>query len=125
MKRHNGVRKVNKLDGGKGLSRKLYHKALREWGRELIEEIRSLRYEPLPSARLHPPRKAALWPGHVYSKRDGEYLFVSATQLADLYSLNLADCVVFDIRRPETLRGRLLSSYDHYFPRPDGAYHRR
>ena len=36
MKHHNGIKTVNKLDGGKKEAKRAYHKALRNYGKEEI-----------------------------------------------------------------------------------------
>lgn len=63
----------------------------------------------------------ALFPDYIYSANGGGRTFVPAARLAQFYGVDLRECVVVDVRRPETCHGvdvsRLLAlrpKYMHY-----------
>lgn len=63
-----------------------------------------------------------LHPGWVTSKTDGDRHYISASHLAHLYGLRLADCIVMHDDEPG-VRGYQQQSGDvHLYPRYDGNY---
>jgi hypothetical protein len=58
-------------------------------------------------------------PGNIISRKDGDEHFVGAKQLANLYGVNLAECIVADGVRD---RGLDAGDYIHLGPRFDGEY---
>jgi hypothetical protein len=64
----------------------------------------------------------AIHPGFVISRSDGQRHYVGARQLADLYGVPFAECVVVDIERPEGYLGKDLSGLVHLHVKYDGNY---
>lgn len=77
---------------------------------------------PIP---LPPRKKYMLHGGFITSKMDGDRHFISATRLAQLYNLNVRECVLDDDTRNRDgrgIRGYVLSDFIHLYPRFDGDY---
>lgn len=64
-------------------------------------------------------------PGFIRSEYDKQKHFVSATQLSQLYGVDLRDCIVLDYDRPECGAGFEWKEDDiDLYPRSDGKYER-
>ena len=63
--------------------------------------------------------KYVLHPGYVISKNDGDRHYISARQLAELYNVNPAECIVVTNDEPFMHCG---NDYTHLKPRYDGNY---
>jgi len=63
-----------------------------------------------------------LHPGHVRSKTDGQWHYVGARRLADLYGVPWHECI--DASRPGALLGIDQDDFIHLTPRRDGDYQR-
>ena len=68
--------------------------------------------------------KYVVCPDFVISQNDGDRHFVDAPTLMRLHHLKPVECIVVDMRRPETCLGRLeqIESLPHFFPRYGGEY---
>lgn len=64
-----------------------------------------------------------LHPGRVTSRNDGQRHYISALRLAELYGVNLRDCVVCDALSDPSWRAYREQAGDiHLHPRADGDY---
>ena len=64
-----------------------------------------------------------LHPGYVTSKNDGDRHFIDAPTLAKLYGVPLHQCLIYDIRRPENIKGFVDNpNFKHLRPRYNGHY---
>ena len=64
-----------------------------------------------------------LHPGFVRSKTDGQQHFISASKLAELYRVDLRDCIVLAPDNPEKGFGFEWKEDDvDLYPRTDGNY---
>lgn len=73
--------------------------------------------------------KYVLYPGHVRSQHDGDYHFISAKQLAQLYRVPMEECLVIDYEQARLLPTReklaLYNQAEHLIqlsPRYKGDY---
>ena len=66
--------------------------------------------------------KYMIHPGEVVSQFDGEIHYIEFSQLVKLYGVNPDECILADVRRPETLYGLNMNDYIHLYPRSDGKY---
>jgi hypothetical protein len=67
--------------------------------------------------------KYALHPGQIRSWYDGDWHFISAATLANLYNVSLNECVIVNYKRPETIRSEFPDQpIIHLYPRSDGEY---
>jgi len=64
--------------------------------------------------------KYAVHAGHVISPNDGDFHFISAYRVAELYGIPRSECVFLDV--PENWLGRDLSGMIHLYPQADGKY---
>lgn len=60
--------------------------------------------------------------GNVISKNDGDEHYISARRLVDLYRVDIAECVLVDDGRIETVRGLNTHGLITLTPRYDGNY---
>lgn len=67
-------------------------------------------------------KKIAIHPGEIMSKNDGQIHKIGARQLAELYGVDLRDCIVWEQDRPESYLGRNPDDYYHLYPRYYGDY---
>lgn len=64
-----------------------------------------------------------LHPGYITSERDGDRHFIDALTLAKLYGVPLRQCLIYDIRRPEKIKGFVDNpNFKHLYPRYNGNY---
>ncbi len=62
-------------------------------------------------------------PGFVWSKSDGQQHFISASKLANLYGVNMRECIVISPDRTEDKLGFEWREGDiDLYPRTDGKY---
>lgn len=64
-------------------------------------------------------KKYLLCPGYITSFNDGERHYISAGKLIGLYRVNPAECILYDNKQPEKLKGLNLISLH---PRHSGVY---
>lgn len=63
-----------------------------------------------------------LHPGHVKSNYDGDTHFISGQQLARLYNVPLAKCIIHgSFQTPRSMKG-VYKELKHLYPRSDGKY---
>lgn len=63
-------------------------------------------------------KKYILHSGYVRSQTDGQYHFISAHRLIELYHLNPKECHLMDDNKPSYDNGKAI----HLYPRYDGNY---
>ena len=64
----------------------------------------------------------AVHPGWVTSKNDGDRHYVGYEQLIRLYGLDRQRCILWDMAKPITYRGRQWGDYTHCTPSSKGNY---
>lgn len=65
-------------------------------------------------------KKYILYPGNVKSSSDGDWHYVSTIDLANLYGVNINECIV--ALCPKDTCGLHGNDFIHLFPRSDGNY---
>jgi hypothetical protein len=68
------------------------------------------------------PIRYALHPGYVPNREADGRVWISFSQLCELYGIAPCDCVRWDSKHPNTYFGKNSEDYIHLFPRPKGDY---
>jgi len=72
-----------------------------------------------------PMKKYVLHPGLVRSKFDGDTHFISASQLAHLYGVDIRECITVSSEDKISRDGLDTFGYTHLYPSYHGTYRRQ